>query len=83
MKALSMMVEKENGDIYENVFGSVWKSINSNGNIKYELFLPPTHHSSSPSTDPIVFPSPDTRTLSLDLCRPNFQDFVTVVFLPM
>lgn len=41
MKALSMMVEKESGDISKNVFGSVWKAINSHGSIKYELFLLP------------------------------------------
>lgn len=43
MKALSMMVEKENGNIDKNVFGSVWKAIDSYGSTKYELLLPPTH----------------------------------------
>lgn len=36
MKALSMMVEKENRDIDKNVFGSVWKVIKPYGTIKYE-----------------------------------------------
>lgn len=78
-----MMVEKESGDLDKNVFGSVWKAINSHGSIKYELFLPPTQFSTSSNIDLIVFLSPGTRTLLLDLCRPTFQDSVTVVFLPM
>lgn len=83
MKALSMMVEKESGDIDKNVFGSVWKCINSNGSMKYEFFLPPTQHPSSTNIDLVVLPSSDTRTLSPDLCRLTFQDCVTVAFLPM
>lgn len=39
-----MMVEKESGDINKNVFGSVWKAIDSYGSKKYELLLPPTYH---------------------------------------
>lgn len=78
-----MMFEKESGDIDKNVFGSVWKAINSHGNIKYDLFLPPEQSPSSKMTEIKVFLSSDTRILSLDQCRPTFQNSVTVVFLPM
>lgn len=78
MKALSMMVEKESGDIENNVFGSVWKAIDSHASIKYELFLPP-----STNAELNVSLSSDTRTLSPDQCRRTFQNSVTAVFLPM
>lgn len=83
MKALSMMVEKESGDINSNVFGSVWKAVDSHSNIKYELFLPPRWGSSSTKADINVSLSSGTRTQSLDQCRPTFQNSVTAVFLPM
>lgn len=78
MKALSMMVEKESGDVENNVFGSVWKAIDSHGSIKYELFLPPMT-----KAELNVSLSSDTRILSLDQCRPIFQNSVTAVFLLM
>lgn len=78
-----MMVEKESGDINKNVFGSVWKAINSRGNIKYELFLPPKQGSSSTKAELKVFLSLGTKTLSLDQCRPTFQNSVMAGFLPM
>lgn len=83
MKALSMMVEKESGDISKNVFGSVWKAINSHGSIKLSLSLPTTQDYASSITCLIASLSADTKTLSLDLCRPTFQGFVTVVSLLM
>lgn len=36
MKALSMMIEKENGNIDTNLFGSVWKVMKQNDGIRYE-----------------------------------------------
>lgn len=83
MKALSMMVEKESGNINKNLFGSVWKVIDSCGSTKYELLLPPTQYFSFSATVLNDFLSPDTKTLSLDLRRPTFQNSVTVVFLLM
>lgn len=83
MNALSMMVEKESGDIKNNVFGSVWKAIDSHGSFKYGLFLPPKWDPDSTKADVNVSLPSGTRTLSLDQCRPTCQTSATAVFLPM